>query len=83
MHGEAFNFGPSGDTNYNVSYLVNEISKQWSNAKFFTKNDFKEKIYEAGLLKLNCDKSLHFLGWKPTLSFEETVSFTANWYKNL
>ena len=82
LHGEAFNFGPSGDTNYEVKYLVNEISKHWSNAKYFTKNDIEEKTYEAGLLKLNCDKSLHFLGWKSTLNFQETVSFTAKWYKS-
>ena len=36
---------------------------------------------EAILLKLNCDKALHLLNWKPTLTFESTVEMTANWYK--
>ena len=40
-----------------------------------------EQPYESGLLKLNCDKALHYLGWQPTLSFPETVRMTAEWYR--
>ena len=41
-----------------------------------------EEFHEAGLLKLNCDKALAQLNWMPTLTFEETVRFTVDWYKN-
>ena len=82
LHGEAFNFGPSGDTNYDVEFLVKEIAKNWEDAKFHINSNEKQKNYEAGLLKLNCDKALHFLDWRPVLNFEETSSFTVNWYKN-
>ena len=41
----------------------------------------KEHLYEAGLLKLNCDKALFNLNWRSTLEFEETVRMTAEWYK--
>lgn len=35
---------------------------------------------ECTLLKLCCDKALAHLGWKATLTFEETIRFTAEWY---
>jgi CDP-glucose 4,6-dehydratase len=38
-------------------------------------------VYEAGLLKLCCDKALHSIGWKPLLTFAENVEMTANWYR--
>ena len=37
---------------------------------------------ESGLLNLCCDKALDYLGWHPTLSFQETEKLTAEWYKN-
>jgi len=32
------------------------------------------------LLKLNCDKALHLLNWKPVWNFEETTKYTSQWY---
>lgn len=37
--------------------------------------------YESGLLKLNCDKALHQLGWRATWDFDATVRETAMWYR--
>ena len=36
--------------------------------------------YESGLLKLNCDKALHYLNWHAVMGFEDTVRMTAEWY---
>ena len=82
LHGEPFNFGPSSDSNYDVEFLVKKISSHWGNANFSVKHTTKTKLHEAGLLKLNCDKSIHFLNWRPVLNFDETVSYTSLWYKN-
>ena len=38
-------------------------------------------MHEAKLLKLNCEKSLLFLNWKPILNFSDAVSLTIKWYK--
>jgi len=38
-------------------------------------------LHEAGLLKLNCDKALSNLNWRPALDFKDTVKMTINWYK--
>jgi len=79
-HGQAYNFGPAADQNHSVSSLINEMSKNWSQVRW---NDVSndEHVHEAGLLKLNCDKALFDLDWKPTLQFEETVKMTVEWYR--
>lgn len=80
-HGEAYNFGPSSSQNYPVKDLINEMSKHWDQIKF--NSDFNEnnQPYEAGLLKLNCDKALFDLKWLPVLKYKETVKMTVEWYK--
>jgi len=79
-HGQAYNFGPAADQNHSVSSLINEMSKNWSQVRW---NDVSndEHVHEAGLLKLNCDKAMFDLDWKPTLQFEETVKMTVEWYR--
>ncbi len=37
-------------------------------------------FHEAGLLKLNCDKSLFYLKWQANLEYEDTIRFTSEWY---
>jgi len=81
LNGEAFNFGPSSHQNYNVKELVDEISNYWSGAKWVGKSKDNKSPHEAGLLKLNCDKALHTLGWKATLNFKETARWTGEWYR--
>jgi len=79
-HGQAYNFGPSADQNHSVGGLISEMSKYWNQVRW---NDVSEveHLHEAGLLKLNCDKALFDLNWKPTLQFEETVKMTVEWYR--
>jgi CDP-glucose 4,6-dehydratase len=80
-HGEAYNFGPSADQNYPVSKLINEMSKYWDQIRWNDISNNKGHVHEAGLLKLNCDKSLFDLQWHSALQFEETVKMTVEWYK--
>lgn len=82
LSGESFNFGPNADQNHTVLELLNELAKHWNFS-----NDFKtieiqsaNQFHEAGLLKLNCDKALHMLNWKPVWNFEETAKYTSQWY---
>ena len=80
-HGEAYNFGPSADQNYPVSKLIDEMSKYWDQIRWNDISNNKGHVHEAGLLKLNCDKSLFDLQWHSALQFEETVKMTVEWYK--
>ena len=80
-HGEAYNFGPSADQNFSVSKLIDEMSEYWDQIKWNDISNNKGHVHEAGLLKLNCDKSLHDLKWHSSLKFNETVKMTVEWYK--
>ena len=80
-HGEAYNFGPTTDQNYSVSELINEMSKFWDNVSWNDVSHKNDKLHEAGLLKLNCDKALSDLNWSSTLEFNDTVQMTVSWYK--
>ena len=82
LNGEAYNFGPNAEQNKTVLQLLLKISENWDNAEdteLYTVHETSD-FHEAGLLKLNCDKALHQLQWKPTLSFEQTAKFTSDWY---
>ncbi|MFN5417916.1 MAG: CDP-glucose 4,6-dehydratase [Flavobacteriia bacterium] len=81
LSGESFNFGPNSDQNHTVLELLQRLSQKWGNQNAdemirVEKSDF----HEAGLLKLNCDKALHELDWKPSLNFDQTIDLTASWY---
>ena len=81
LNGEAFNFGPFSQDIVTVKKLINDIAKYWnlrSDEAFEIETNTAFK--EASLLKLNCDKALHYLKWSPTLKYDEMVKFTAEWY---
>ena len=54
---EAFNFGPKTDQNISVLELVKGLSSKWGGSEIkILESDLLSKS-EAGLLRLNCDKS--------------------------
>ena len=79
LNGEAFNFGPDARVNQSVADLLSAMTARWPGARW-------EKVgevaggHEATLLKLSCDKALHWLKWHAVLQFDETVAFTVDWY---
>ena len=80
LNGEAFNFGPRDDVIQPVSCLVAIFQKYWEKAKWEVEGEHSTRR-ESRLLKLCCDKALSLLNWKAILSFEESVEFTASWYR--
>ena len=79
-HGESYNFGPDATVNKSVNELLEAFSAHWQKVKWVVAPNELTQV-EHGLLKLCCDKALAQLQWLPTLSFDETVEFTASWYK--
>jgi len=79
--GGSFNFGPKADVIQSVAILINTFKEYWGQTQWEVKSDNSFKK-ESGFLKLSCDKALALLNWKAILSFEETVEFTALWYKH-
>lgn len=81
LKGEPFNFGPQADQNYTVNELIIEMQKSWPDTGLEVAHNLEDEKIESSLLKLCCDKALHFLGWRANLSFKETVQFTVDWYR--
>jgi CDP-glucose 4,6-dehydratase len=81
LHGEPFNFGPQSQQNHSVLELVQQMALHWEKVRWQDVSGSVMEPYESGLLKLNCDKSLHYLQWHAVMSFEDTVRMTAEWYR--
>lgn len=83
LSGESFNFGPAAQINKTVLQLLEDLSS------FFAKGDGTAysitaniPFDEARLLKLNCDKALHFLKWYAILDYPQLMEFTGSWYSH-
>jgi CDP-glucose 4,6-dehydratase len=81
LHGEPFNFGPLAQQNRSVRELAQQMAQHWDRVSWSDVSQSANTPYESSLLKLNCDKALHQLGWHAVLGFEETVRMTAEWYR--
>lgn len=81
LHGEPFNFGPQVQQNHSVLELVQQMALHWDQVQWKDISGSLVGPHESGLLKLNCDKSLHYLQWHAVMGFEDTVRITAEWYR--
>ena len=81
MHGEPFNFGPPAQQNHSVLELVQQMALNWDQVRWQNVSQSATGPYESGLLKLNCDKALHYLQWRAVMGFEDTVRMTSEWYR--
>jgi len=84
-HGEAFNFGPIAEQTHTVVELLEDLARLWGLNRFEPAYDIVGQVpfHEAGLLKLNCDKALLMLRWRPTLVYRECVAMTGDWYRRV
>ena len=85
LHGEAFNFGPRAEQTRTVVDLLGDLAELWGLPTREDAYDIVAQVpfHEAGLLKLNCDKALLAFRWTPTLSYEECVAMTGDWYRRV
>ncbi len=81
LHGHPFNFGPPAQQNHSVAELVIEMSKHWDQVRWEDVSSQYGGPYESSLLKLNCDKALHYIHWHTVWGFDATVRETALWYR--
>lgn len=82
LNGESFNFGPNPEYNHSVQEILEDMSVRWhfQNSKEAYEVTGNIPFYEAGLLKLNCDKALFHFQWKATLDYQTLIEFTSDWY---
>ena len=83
LSGESFNFGPVSEKNQTVIDVIDDLHKSVKDV--FSVSPAYEVVdripfHEAGLLKLNCDKSLFKLKWTSTLNYDECIHLIGDWY---
>ena len=78
----AYNFGPEKGDEMTVEELVNTAIEVWGSGVFEHRPD-EEKLHEAGILRLEIDKSKKILDWYPHWRSDKAVEMTMNWYKNV
>ncbi|MCJ7448895.1 MAG: CDP-glucose 4,6-dehydratase [Bacteroidales bacterium] len=77
----AWNFGPEETDMKNVKGLVETMIKSWGSGNWELDTEVN-KPHEAGILRLDINKSKSILGWKPVLNIDKALEMTVNWYKN-
>ncbi len=75
---QAWNFGPNESGHLTVGEVLNGLQEHLS----FNIEYGCSQLHEAGLLKLDCSKARTLLKWKPVLSSQEMLSYTAKWYRS-
>lgn len=76
----AYNFGPMPGDHLVVKELVELAIQSWGNGSWKDQSK-SEQPHEAGILKLNINKSINQLNWKPKLNAKEAIDWTVQWYK--
>lgn len=76
-----YNFGPPESDVLTVKEVVESSKDYWSKINYKV-HEPKEKLHEANLLVLNCDKVKKDLGWSGLLSSQESLKLTIDWYKS-
>jgi CDP-glucose 4,6-dehydratase len=78
----AWNFGPDENQSKTVADVAKIAGAVWGVEKTW-ENDLGNHPHEASMLMLNSNKARAELAWFDRLSFEESVEWTTNWYKNV
>ncbi len=79
-YAQGFNFGPNNDSVLTVSEVAQKFVEIYGKGKVVV--GARSPLHEAGLLMLNIDKAKKVLNWTPTLSVENAISITVDWYKH-
>tara|TARA_B100000767_G_C19698617_1_gene507368 strand:+ start:59 stop:1129 length:1071 start_codon:yes stop_codon:yes gene_type:complete len=79
-YSQAWNFGPYEKDSKPVSWILDQMISMWPNSRWIL-NDEKGP-YEAELLKLDIQKSISKIGWRPIWSLELSLKKIIKWYKS-
>jgi CDP-glucose 4,6-dehydratase len=80
-YAESWNFGPLAEDTLTVKDLVEIAIPIWESGAYHTPQ-YKERLHEAKLLKLDISKTVSELGWQPKMNAVKAIEKTLFWYKN-
>ena len=75
-----WNFGSSEKSVISVGEVTEQLIQCWRSGEWETYGA-SDKVHEAKVLLLNCEKALEQLGWQQRLSTPESIALTVDWYK--
>lgn len=75
-----WNFGPYPEDVKTVQWIVSKIADSWPKASW--KIQENEDAYEAQNLKLEIQKALKYLDWKPKLNINIALEKIISWHKD-
>lgn len=78
-YAEGFNFGPNEDSVLTVADVAQKIVGCYGKGKVVVHK--RDDLHEAGLLMLSIKKAARVLGWKPSLTAEEAIENSVEWYR--
>lgn len=78
---DAYNFGPEFNDALPVSEMVGLAIKEWQSGEFEIIRT-ENQPHEAGLLKLDINKAIAELKWRPKFTAQVAIEQTIAWYKN-
>jgi CDP-glucose 4,6-dehydratase len=76
---DGWNFGPEAGGERPVQEVAAAIVAALGQGQLRIQRD-EQAPHEANLLRLDCSKARLELGWRPRLTFDETIALTAGWY---
>lgn len=75
----AWNFGPEQESIVTVWEIANKVVNDYGKGTIIDGSG-SNVLHEAQLLSLDITKAKRYLDWHPTLSLDETVQLTVDWY---
>lgn len=79
-YAESFNFGPTKESVLKVAEVAKKVCQNYGKGEVVINK--KDTLHEANLLMLDIEKAKNVLGWFPSLSIDEAIKKTAEWYKH-
>ena len=77
---KAYNFGPMPDDECTVEHLVDQALKTWGSGEY-QNHTINGQPHEAFLLKLDINKAMDELHWKPKWNSAVAIKKTMDWYR--
>lgn len=78
-YAQGFNFGPNEDSVLTVAEVSKKVVEKYGKGEIIVGE--KSPLHEAGLLMLNIDKAKIVLNWTPSLTADQAIDNTVEWYK--
>lgn len=80
QYADGFNFGPDEGSILKVADVAQKVVEFYGKGEVVVQK--RDNLHEAGLLMLNIKKAAKVLGWHPSLTADEAIQKTVEWYKN-